>query len=174
MKSSEKFRKVPKTYKLQNFLHLTQKCESSESSEFRMHLILTKHHGQIDKCSETNWVLRNQKCSETSKKSCFTRNNFFYSSCSPWLVMSENPNLLSRKELSDLYLYIYAYQICFDLMIRTQCVCFLCLPLSIKNWPQVELWIEFDMKLGCWLSFSTRKFQGSKFPLFCPPCLVGV
>ena len=154
----------------------TQKFESSESSEnseYQSASYFFQIQWSNNKCSEINRFLRNKKSSETLKNHA-SLEKLFYSSCSPWLVMSENPNLLSRKELSDLYLYIYAYQICFDLMIRTQCVCFLCLPLSIKNWPQVELWIEFDMKLGCWLSFSTRKFQGSKFPLFCPPCLVGV
>ena len=151
----------------------TQKFESSENSEYQSASYFFQIQWSNNKCSEINRFLRNQKCCETLKNLAPLKITF-YSSCSPWLVMSENPNLLSRKELSDLYLYIYAYQICFDLMIRTQCVCFLCLPLSIKNWPQVELWIEFDMKLGCWLSFSTRKFQGSKFPLFCPPCLVGV
>ena len=132
----------------------------------KMHLIKSFESSEMSKKTYFDF-LRNQKCSESKKSNFAPLEMTFYSSCSPWLVMSENPNLLSRKELSDLYLYIYAYQICFDLMIRTQGnVCFLLRLLSIKNWPQVELWIEFDMKLGCWLSFSTRKFQGSKFPLF--------
>ena len=29
-----------------------------------------------------------------------------------------------------------------------------------RQWPQLEVWIEFDMKLGCWSSFSTRKLEG--------------
>ena len=150
----------------------TQKFESSENSEYQSASYFFQIQWSNNKCSEINRFLRNQKCCETLKNLAPLKITF-YSSCSPWFVMSENPNLLSRKELSDLYLYIYAYQICFDLMIRTQCVCFLCLPLSIKNWPQVELWIEFDMKLGCWLSFSTRKFQGSKFPPFLSTLLSG-
>ena len=32
--------------------------------------------------------------------------------------------------------------------------------LVYRQWPQVEVWIEFDMKLGCWSSFSTRKLEG--------------
>ena len=32
--------------------------------------------------------------------------------------------------------------------------------LVYRQWPQLEVWIEFDMKLGCWSSFSTRKLEG--------------
>ena len=95
--------------------------------------------------------------------------HFFHRS--PWLVMSENPNLVSRKELSDLYLYIYAYQICFDLMIRTHST-FFCRSVKklTSSWALNWIWHEIRMLV----EFFDKKIWGyPNSPFFFVPVQSG-
>ena len=142
-----------------------------------MHLIRTKSKVlKVPKCRlNLSWFFKKPKCSESKKSNFAPLEMTFYSSCSPWLVMSENPNLLSRKELSDLYLYIYAYQICFDLMIRTQGnVCFFTASAVdqklTSSWALNWIWHEIRMLA----EFFDKKISGFQIPPFFVPYLVGV
>ena len=100
---------------------------------------------------------------------------YIYSNCTPWIKNSSNeldPYFKTRKELSDLYLYIYAYQICFDLMIRTQCMFFVSAVVDQKltsSWALNWIWHEIRMLA----EFFDKKISGFQIPPFLSTLLSG-